>query len=209
MDPSEQEQLLLHHAMTGDSVAIMVLLAQLHPRLRSYLARWIPSDLQSLLDPEDVLQETHLVICQQIHKFVPREADSLYRWAATIALRKLRNSIKASRTRKRGGWRLQSANASASVEESVVCLLELMGDNETPSRTVARHEAALAMEAALICLPENYQQAVRLVYFEGRSAAEAGAILGRTPRAVHNLCHKAKEQLREALGSRSRFLTRS
>ena len=144
---------------------------------------------------------------RHIGKFEPRGPDSFFRWAATIAIRRLRNAIKARRSLKRGGMEVPRTTAGVP-EASVVALLDLMaGPEKTPSRVVAGQEATRAVEDALAFLPEHYRQAVGLVYLEGHSVVEAATIMGRTPRAIHNLCFKAKRQLRSVLGSASKFLS--
>jgi RNA polymerase sigma factor (sigma-70 family) len=96
------------------------------------------------------------------------------------------------------------------LESSVVMLLDLMAaSGRTPSRTIARREAHQAVEAALKVLPEDYREVVRLVYLEGLAVAQAAERMGRTERAIHNLCYKAKRRLREMLGSGSRYLSSS
>lgn len=62
---------------------------------------------------------------------------------------------------------------------------------------------------ALTQLPSDYGEAARLVYLEGFSVAAAAQAMGRSDRAIHNLCHKAKQRLRELLGTRSRFMSGS
>lgn len=95
-------------------------------------------------------------------------------------------------------------------EDSVITLLELMaGPEKTPSRIATRQEAIQAVQAALAHLPQDYRKAVQLVYIEGRSVADAAAEMGRTNRAIHNLCHKAKKHLQDLLGSASRYFSSS
>lgn len=92
----------------------------------------------------------------------------------------------------------------------MVGLLDLLGGpDHTPSRSVARHEAVAAIQSAIDGLPEDYRRAVWLVYIEGHPVAASALAMGRTERAVHNLCYKAKDRLRELLGSQSRFFSGS
>ncbi len=206
--PTALQAEYLQRAIAGDTVATTVLLAHVHARLADHLTRRIPRSLQSRIDAEDLLQETQVEVYKHVTRFEPRGEDSFYRWVATIALRRLRNAIKAHRTIKRGGgW---GHVGGGSFEESAIALLDWMaGPEKTPSHSAARHEAVGAVQAALDALPAHYREAIRLVYLEGRSVAEAAAVMHRTERAVHNLCHKAKIRLRELLGSSSRFLSRT
>jgi RNA polymerase sigma-70 factor (ECF subfamily) len=201
---------LLQRAKEGDTVAVTVLLARYHERLRAQTARRIPVDLQRTVDADDILQETQVQVYRHVETFEPRGPDSFYRWVATIALRRLRNAIKRQRAAKRGAGKMGITGGATVPEESVVTLLELMaGPEKTPSRVATRNEAIQAVQTALAHLPQDYRKAVQLVYIEGHSVAHAAAEMGRTDRAIHNLCHKAKKHLQELLGSASRYLSSS
>ncbi len=198
---------LIRRAIAGDEVATTVLLADVHERLRSRVAARVSPDLQATVDADDIVQETQIQVFRHIGEFEPRGTDSFFRWVATIAIRRLRNAVKARRSLKRGGAEVPRTTAGLP-EASVVALLELMaGPEKTPSRLAAGQEATRAVEDAMQFLPEHYRQAVGLVYLEGNSVAEAATIMGRSPRAIHNLCFKAKRQLRSVLGSASKFLS--
>lgn len=88
--------------------------------------------------------------------------------------------------------------------ESATALLDhIEAAGRTPSRSVAAHEGVRLMQQAITVLPPDQAEAVRLVYMEGGSVQDAARALGRTERAVHNLCFKAKERLREMLGEQA------
>lgn len=203
------ESSLAARAAAGDTVAVTLLLADSRERLRSHLEKRIPSDLRSTIGAEDLIQDTQVKIFRHMETFEAQGNDSFYRWMATIALRLLRNAVKAQRTLKRGGGH-HAAGWASTPEGSIVALLDLMsGTEKSPSQNAARLEAVDAVAEGLELLPADYRQAVRLVYLEGRPVADAAQLMGRTPRAIHNLCHKGKERLREILGSASRYLSRS
>jgi len=188
-------------------VALTLLLTWHHGRLRERLARRVPPDLSGVVDADDILQDAQVAACRNFALFEPRGPDAFYRWVGVIAMRRLRNEIKSHRAAKRGGGRGLGGGVR---EESVVALLELMGSPEqSPSQKAARIEAVSAVQEALEQLPAAYRQAVQLVYIDGLSVAQAAAAMGRSERAVHNLCFKSKKYLGELLGSASRFLSQS
>ena len=198
---------LVKRAAAGDAVAMTVLLTRSHAGLRRFIASRIPRDLQSLVDADDVLQDTKINAYRNLHRFEHRGGDSFDRWLATIALRRLRNEIQRNRALKRGGGQ---RDVSAIPDQSIVAMLDLMaGPEKTPSRRAARQEALSAVSTALELLPEHYRQVVQLVYLDGLSHEEAAERMGRTASAVHNMCHKAKRKLVETLGSRSSYLSDS
>ena len=155
MGNNTPELTLLQRAVGGDPVAVTVLLTQAHSRLRTHIERRVPVDLRSTVEADDIIQEAQVEVFRHMQRFEPRGPESFYRWVATIALRRLRNAIKARRTVKRGGSKAERTSAVGVAEDSVIALLELMTSPEkTPSHTAARHEAALAIQAALEQLRE-------------------------------------------------------
>jgi RNA polymerase sigma-70 factor (ECF subfamily) len=211
LDEPPQVESLVGRAVGGDAVALTMLLTQSRGGLCGYLGGRIPADLRGSIDADDVAQEAHVEVFRHIRAFEPRGPDSFHRWVKTIALRKLRDAIKARRAACRGGGRAAvGGGVAAHLEDSMVAFLDLLaGPDRTPSRSAARHEVVYAMQQAMTELPEDYRQAVWLVYIEGQPVAAAAERMGRTERAVHNLCYKAKDRLRDILGSRSRFFSSS
>lgn len=200
---------LIERAVAGDEVATTVLLSICYPRLQQHLQRLIPRDIQACVDVDDVVQDTQIQVFRNIGTFRCAGSDSFYRWVATVALYRLRNIIKAQRALKRGRGRTLGSSIRSDESGSAHSLLDwLHGPDNTPSHHASRTEARDALGISLESLPEHYRQAVRLVYLEGRSVEDVARIMGRTERAIHNLCHKAKDQLHRSMGSTSRFFSR-
>ena len=197
---------LVRAAIRGDQTALTVLLTETYETLRTYLQRRIPPDLHATIDCDDLIQETHVVVFRRIGDFQAEDETALIRWIQTIAANRVRTAIRHRRAHKRGGTRRQVQ--SAGLQESISCLLNVIAaHDQTPSRAAARSEIAPAIAAALSVLAEASRQAVALVYLEGLPVADAAKKMNRTERAVHNLCYKARNHLRNVLGSRSDFLS--
>ena len=210
MDDSTRQKSLVERAIQGDQVALTVLLTESRGPLCARLLHKIPSDLRGALDPDDIAQEAHVEVFRHIREFEARTPDAFDRWVTTIAVRKLRDAIKARRADRRGGGRVAVSGVTGNLEDSMVALLDLVaGPDHTPSRSAARHEIVAAVQTALDELPEDYRKAVWFVYLEGNPFAVAAERMGRTEGAVHNLCYKAKDRLREILGSDLRFRSSS
>lgn len=200
MELSPQLRELATQAIAGDQVALSVLLTELEPLLRRRLEGRTPMDLRSVLDADDLLQDVYSDVFRAITRFRPQDDGAFDRWLATVALRRLRAEIRRHRAAKRGGG-ARDVRRVAGGDESAITLLRLIESAEkTPSRAVASRELVAAVAAALDRLPESHREAVRLVHLEGLTVAEAAARMGRTDRAVHNLCFKARQHLRELLG---------
>jgi len=180
-----------------------------YDRLAAEVSRKLPAELRGVIAPDDVLQETFIVAFREIGSFVPRGPGAFQHWLAAIAEHRLLDLIKARRRVKRGGGRVAVDAHAASPEGSLVGLLEQVHVSErTPSRSAASHEALSALRVGLASLKDDYRQALTLRYLEGLPVADIAARMGRTARAIHMLCHRGLEQLRQALGRSSRYFTR-
>jgi RNA polymerase sigma-70 factor (ECF subfamily) len=200
---------LLARATAGDQLALERLLLGCHDRLVAQLTGELPADLRGVVSADDVLQEAYVVAFRQIGTFEPRGPDAFYKWLRAIAKNRLFDAIKAARAAKRGGGRARAEAPAGPATSSVVELLDLLNlHDHTPSRSAAGHEAVAAVQVALASLKEDYREALRLRYIDGLSVAETAARMNRTDRAVHMLCHRALQQLHEALGRSSQYFTR-
>ncbi|MBM6976538.1 sigma-70 family RNA polymerase sigma factor [Intestinimonas butyriciproducens] len=70
---------------------------------------------------------------------------------------------------------------------------------ELTAQAVPESEDRGVLEAVL-SLPQKYRDTVYLHYYEGYSALEIGALLGRNTNTVYTLLNRARAMLREKLG---------
>lgn len=196
-------------AIKGDSIALKILLTGVHHQLKQRLGRKIPANLQSLIEPEDVLQEVHVEVFRRISQFKPQGEAAFERWVATIAITRLRNLIKKYRAIKRGGDKVAVDPNGKLFESSAALFDRLSGDVRSPSRNVARREAVLAMQVAMTGMPDHYRQAIQLVHLEGKSAKEAAERMDKTERAVHGLLRRGMSLLQQRLGNASMYLSKA
>lgn len=73
--------------------------------------------------------------------------------------------------------------------------LEMLQEQPDPAGETGRD----VLEAVL-ALPEKYRQVVYLHYYEGYTAPQIGAILGRNVNTVYTLLTRSRKMLRETLG---------
>jgi len=197
---------LAGRAAAGDSIALKLLLTEHHGALCKYVERRMPGYLAGVVGVEDVVQDAYLDTFRSIRSFRSVGPNSFYRWLVTLALNRLRKAIRHHRAtrflrvpavRQRGG-------------ESTWCTMhDVMTLSPSPSRVMARDEAADALEGALADLPERYRTAIGLVRIAGLSFKDAAERMGCTERVVHGLWRRGREMLRERLGGDDRvyFLT--
>lgn len=205
---SEREEALIQRAVEGDEVALKTLFVRARPGLCTFVAKKIPADLAPIVDAADIVQETFIAIFRDVGALASTRPASFHRWVQAVALNQLRNIIKHHRAAKRGGVQARISNRKKTIEDSAVDLFNLLASpSRTPSRSVARREAITAVEEAVACLPDRYQQAVQLVHIEGFSVGEAASAMCRTERAIHGLCRRGLKRLEKELVSASRFLS--
>ncbi|MBN2446265.1 MAG: sigma-70 family RNA polymerase sigma factor [Phycisphaerae bacterium] len=194
---------LTQRAVAGDRVALGRLLMLYDQRLRRRVGLRFNANLRQSVSVEDVLQETYTAAYTHVRKFEPRGEGTFYRWLAAIADRKLLDAAKAQRAAKRspraGGRRIATDRSTSLL--GLARLLDSKG--KSPSGVVSQREAVQAMQVALAALPEPCRQAVWMRHIDGKAACEVAAAMGRTERAVHQLCYRALKLLREQMGNPS------
>ena len=181
------------------------LLLSCYPRLLARIDQKFPAELRSVLSPEDILQDTFTYAFRGVASFRPEGADAFYRWLTAIADNRLIDTVRAQQAAKRGGGRGTGQNARS----SIAALIDLVALNDrTPSRSAGGHEAAAAVQVALAGLKDEYREALALRFLEGLSVADTAARLGKTEPAVHKLCSRGLQSLREAMGEAAKYLSK-
>jgi len=208
VDDFDSEGQLIARAIEGDGQALEELLFAHYDRLGRRIARRLPAALRGVFSEEDILQEAMTAAFRGIGTFQPRGRWSFYRWQCAIADNALRNAISYHNAAKRGGGRTAAGTLAPPYDSCDDLIDMLAGPGRTPSRSVARHEAANAVQMGLASLKPDYRQAITLRYVQGLPVAEVATVMNRTPRAVHNLCRRGLRELHGVLGRSSDYLTR-
>ncbi len=206
MTESPDLDALLANALKGDQRSLVSLLEQLGPKVRAKLDGKITGPLQSSLDVDDVMQVTYLEACLRINRFRQGGVSGFFAWLSRMAENNLIDAVRALESAKRPGpsKRIVPSNR----QESMVAFVELLGaTSTTPSRVVAKDEAAGHLDRALSSLPPDYEKVVRLYDIEGRSIGEIAGALGRSEGACWMLRARAHDRLREAIGPMGNFFS--
>lgn len=197
----------LAKATAGDSSALERLLLAHCPALSRYIAKRIPTSLQSVLSVDDVLQQTLLQAFRNIRRFRPKTPQSFWVWLRTIAENQLNNTTTSLTRQKRGGgYRNLVARPAPDRSGSFLDLVEMLSDGRgTPSQSAMRREAVDVIRVAIARLPTDQREAVELRFLEGKSLQETAATMGKTTSAVRSLIHRAKKVMKDRLGRSSRW----
>jgi RNA polymerase sigma-70 factor, ECF subfamily len=202
-----EEPALVAAAVAGDRVALERLLLAHYDQLARRVAARLPARLQATQAVEDILQITFSQAFCDIGRFQPRSDASFGNWLARIAENRLLDAIKQHDAPKRGGDLRRVADAGRD-ESRILSLWDWIAVNDTsPSSVIAREEALHALNVALAALPPDQREAIRLKHLEGKSVEETAAAMGRTPDAVRGLIHRGKQQIQEAMGRASRWIS--
>lgn len=197
---------LVQQAIAGEPLALDRLLLDSYGKLLARVDQKLPAELRSVISPEDIIQDVFSQAFRGIAGFQPDGDDAFYRWLTAISDNRVVDAVRAHNAAKRGGGR---AAAEGPGRSSVVALIDLLAVNEwTPSRSAGGHEASAAIQVALAGLKGEYREALELRYLEGLSVADTAARLGKTEPAIHKLCSRGLQALRESMGEAARYLSR-
>lgn len=165
---------LMARYCAGDKPAFAALYRLVAPRLLGYLTGMVGERAAA----EDLLQQTFIKIHEARDAYV-RDADPIP-WFYTIAHRTCLDEL---RRRKRARVQITHDGEVADVASEPTA-----EESASPRYTVTL--------AALNDLPPNQKEALLLTKVEGRSHAEAAAILGTSVGAIKLRAHRAYEALR-------------
>ncbi|MEM7200756.1 MAG: sigma-70 family RNA polymerase sigma factor [Planctomycetota bacterium] len=183
---------LAEAALQGDADAQDALFRSALPRLTAFVRHRRNALLLERCGEEDLVQTVCREAVRDLGAFEYRGPKSFEHWLLARASNKLRNKSRAERAQKRDPARVEDAGSSQ------------MRITETPSRAMAQHESQARLAEALDQLPEHYRQIIELIRFEGRSYAEAAAVMGRREGALRMLFTRAIGQLGALLAAQTR-----
>lgn len=203
---ADDESTLLSRVAARDADALRMLLERHGGAVWSAIQGDIAPQWRGMIEADDVMQVTYMEAFLRMDQLAARDAAGFVAWLRRIAQNNLRDAIKELQRKKRPppAKRVQAGAGDA----SYLSLVELLGaTHSTPSRQVAREEAAQVIDAMLERLPPDYAKVIRLYDLEGLEIAAVGDRLGRRPGAVHMLRARAHERLRTLLGAETDFFT--
>jgi RNA polymerase sigma-70 factor (ECF subfamily) len=191
MDTLPQLVDLLARARAGDGEAAGVLLEKYRPYLRILAERQLDQNLAARLDASDLVQQTCLSVLGRLPQFDGQDEAQFIAWLRTVHENNIRDAVREH---------LQTAKRAAGREVSVVAdELTAQLRASSPSQRVLVGESAAELAAALLELPPDQREAVRLRYLEGRSLAEIAERMERSVVAAAGLVKRGLIQLRKTM----------
>jgi RNA polymerase sigma-70 factor (ECF subfamily) len=191
MDTLPQLVDLIARARAGDGEAAGLLLEKYRPYLRILAQRQLDHNLAARLDASDLVQQTCLSVLGRLPQFDGRDEAQFIAWLRTVHENNIRDAVREHlRTAKRAAGREVSVEAD-----------DLAGQlrASSPSQRVLVGESAAELAAALLELPPDQREAVRLRYLEGRSLTEIAERMERSVVAAAGLVKRGLIQLRRTM----------
>ncbi len=187
-------------AVAGDEGALLDLLQVAEVDLRGRIPTMISGQYRPYIEVDDVLQVTYHEAFLYIHRFEGTTTKQFLAWLSSIARNNIRDAIKALQAEKR---------PPIDKRDPYCVLMEDSGATVTSAGTQAsRAEFRAMVDHALEQLPEDYEQALRLLFLEGLSAKEAQEHMnGPSTGAIYMMRQRALVALRQYLPSATRFFT--
>ena len=199
-----EQEALLRQAVTGDAIALQTLLHLHRVRLLRYIDRRLPSELISLIDAEDILQDVCVEAFRHLGRLTLDDCEAFGRWLLTVARNRMAMLLRAVKSQKRGGAFRRLVPSDEENEGGTMALLESLARYlRTPSQSAAAHEMAVSVQRSISELPKHYRQAIQLHHLDGLSPREAALAMNNTEGAFHQIRRRALEQLRSSMRSKS------
>ena len=182
---------LMERIKQGDREALSLLL-DTHRRRLAILAHYrLGPQLRSLVEIDDILQETLLKAYLQFDQFTYRTPGSFMRWITRIMDHVIADAARHHGRKKRQATQLlpfRSDSNPGGPEPS---------DSRTPSRLLAQDEGLHTLMRELDELPDDYREVILLARIESLSTREVAERMGKSREAVALLLHRAVKRFKQ------------
>jgi RNA polymerase sigma-70 factor (ECF subfamily) len=157
--------------------------------------------LQGLVDPSDLVQETFLAAHRDFAAFRGTTEGEIVAWLRQILVARLASQVRRHLKVKARDRRLERRLALDLDESSQALENALPARQESPSAHAARRERAVLLAEALKKLPADYEEVIVLRHLEGLTFAKVAERMDRTVDSVEKLWVRALARLRRNLES--------
>ncbi len=189
VDRLTDEELLLEYRLSGSSRVFETLVKRYERELYNYLRRFLGNQAWA----EDAFQATFLQVHLKCHLY--DDSRKVRPWLYSVATNQAIDIQRRNRRHK-----LVSLDRPNRVQhDELGSLLDLLSSNEaSPGEGIELLERRNWVRQAVEELPEQFQSAVRLVYFRGMRYRDAAKELGVPVGTVKSRLHSAVKRLGRA-----------
>jgi RNA polymerase sigma-70 factor (ECF subfamily) len=188
-------QQLLAAARDGSPEALGRLLDDFRPYLQLLAGGELGGRVQAKVGESDLVQDSLVNAVRCFDQFAGGSPEELRAWLRQILLRQAANCRRhfLGTAKRHPGREVPLGDGSTGPG------CQPADPADSPSQQAADAELRLALERALLRLPEHYRQVIVWRSQERRPFEEIGRLLGRSPDAARVLWGRAVEALRDLL----------
>jgi RNA polymerase sigma-70 factor, ECF subfamily len=193
-DAELPDEEIVRRVRSGDGSAARSLFERHRPALRAKARARLPAALRAKIDESDVVQDAYLAAFLSLGEFEDRGDGSFAAWLKQILEHKIKDEV-----RHHAGTAKRDARREVRLPTTADHVAG-RGASRTPSVEAMAAEESARLRAVVDSLPDDYATVVRLVHLEGRTLADAGALMGRSADAARMLYGRAMARLADRLG---------
>jgi RNA polymerase sigma-70 factor (subfamily 1) len=195
---------LVELAQGGDAAALNELFTRHYQTMLTVARMRLGARLRSKEEPDDLAQTTFREATRDFASYTYRGEGSLLRWLVQILQNKIRDKAEFYSAGKRDLTKERPIDSSTPDSEGASGgFFEPPSEDLTVTMQVQRTEDFDLLREALAELSDDHRKAITLVFFQGKSLREAGALMeGRSEDAVRMLLRRAERRLGDLLRHR-------
>ncbi len=194
---------LVHRAKAGQQEALGRLFDRYYERVRKIVHLRLGNKLRSVLDVEDILQETFMAALKSFDRFELRNESSVINWLSRIAERAIIGAADHFGAKKREQGRAVPLNTM----DSQVPEMQIPDKRRGPGTSIGAQEEARIVETCIAVLPETYREIIVLKDYVGYSWEDVAKEHGRPSVDSARMMHaKAMVKLDKLIRERTRGL---
>lgn len=187
---------LIQAAQVGDMQARNMLLAAVRPLLREWAEESLGSLLATRCDPSDLTQETLLEIHNKLDAFLGKTDQEFYAWVRQTLKHNILDAARRAQAQKRDVRREHRIAGSTANDEKTY--QDPASKELGPQETAELKDFVQAITThGLDNLPKAQCDALRWIYLEGLSRAEAIGLSSKSPEAFEKDLQRGRARLEE------------
>ena len=195
---AQKTQQLLMLAKKGDQCALNDLCGLYVERIRRIVRLRMGPQLRAQLESMDLVQDALWAAVRELDDFTYQDEGDFLRWVSIIVENTIRDNVARIYAGKRDVRRQVSLDSAVARSDRGRISARRPARTTTPSLLVARSEELDRLERAMDRLKDEYRRVILLAKIEGRSYAQIGRELGKSPDAVGMLLSRAMVALTDA-----------
>ncbi|HEX5102679.1 MAG TPA: sigma-70 family RNA polymerase sigma factor [Pirellulaceae bacterium] len=186
---------------TGDTHALAEFIEAHRPQLMAFIERQLGTALRRKVEPDDIYQETSAEAVRALPEAELGDRDP-FSWLCQIAERRiidLHRRFFEAQKRDAGREVPLGAGGSGTESQPAGLINMLVASMTTPSQAFSRNARELKLQEALLKLPGDQQEALRMRYVENLPSKQIADKLGKSDAAVRVMLTRSLKKLQELL----------